>query len=382
MIPPLLPLAVAAPGLLATPGPLAAPGSGAPGAAALRAGWTEYVHAFIQSDGRVIDRAGADVSTSEGQAYALVRAVWCNDRRTFDTVLHWTLSNLQASEPDRLPAWKWGQRQDGTWGVLDAVPAADADQWIAWALLLAADRWKAPAYRGRALGLLPRIWDEETLQIGARRVLLPGPWAKGQDPVQVNPSYWLPFAWRRFATADPGHDWTGMVGDAYAFWDACRSPSGLPPDWCWLNPEDGHAVDPPAGKESTRAFGYEAFRIGWTLAAEYRWHTDVRAKRHLEAFGVLGDGWLARRPIPAVIEPDGRAREAWGYLGLYGALLPALAAVRPPIAEAIYRDEIRRPSPSDGGMPATSAGADYSRDYYAHNWVWLGLALWSGLATP
>ena len=93
----------------------------------LRAEWRRYVHAFVQSDGRVIDRAGADVSTSEGQAYALARATWCDDRATFDRVLRWTLDNLQAGHVEALPAWQWGRRTDDSWGVLDPSPASDAD---------------------------------------------------------------------------------------------------------------------------------------------------------------------------------------------------------------------------------------------------------------
>lgn len=345
--------------------------SAAPTAASVRGEWGPYVQSFIQSDGRVIDRAGDDVSTSEGQAYALVRAAWCDDRATFDRVLIWTRDNLQAGDPEELPAWRWGRRPDGTWSVLDANPASDADQWMAWALLLAAERWKAPAYRTQALGLLKRIWDEETAQAGPRRVLLPGPWEQGKPVLALNPSYWLPFAWRAFARVDPERDWNGLIDGAYHLWEACRAPSGLPPDWCWIARESGRVVAPPKGEEARAVFGFEAFRIGWTLAAEARWHRDDRARRQLAAFGALADRWKADRTIPAVILPDGSPRHTWGYLGLYGALLPAWAEVRPGDVDELFVAEIR------GSRDPASA-----RDYYAHNWVWFGLALWSGLATP
>jgi endoglucanase len=375
----------------AAPAAWAASVGEAPGRDALLSDWRRYVSSFVQADGRVIDRAGADISTSEGQAYALVRAAWCDDRGTFDRVLRWTRDNLQTGDAARLPAWKWGRHADGTWALLDPSPAADADQWMAYALLLAAERWRAPAYREQAVALLARVWDEETQRVGPWRVVLPGPWARtagASDPagppsseepvqqrVQLNPSYWLPFAWRRFAAADPARDWRSLVDDGYAALDACRQPSGLPPDWCWLDARSGRPVPPPEGRADTLAFGFEAFRVGWTLAAEVRWHGDVRARAALEPFGRLADQWTSGRAIPAVIAPDGSARESWGYLGLYGALLPAWAAVRPRAVDAIYADEVRAvregtPNPRD------------ARDYYAHNWVWMGLALWGGLATP
>jgi endoglucanase len=347
----------------------------APGAESLRADWDRYVKAFVQDDGRVIDRGRDDLSTSEGQAYAMVRAVWCDDRATFDSVLRWAHDNLQGADPKKLPGWKWGKRPNGTWGLLDGNSAGDADQWMAWALFAAADKWKDERYRERGRALLPALWEQETLQLGDRRVLLPGEWARGHDPVQVNPSYWLPFALRRFAKEDPSRDWTGMIDDTYALFADCNAPSGLAPDWCWIDRKSGRATAPPKGQENARAFGFEAFRVGWTLAAEARWHHDKRAMRQLAPYGTLADRWAGGTPIPAIIEFDGRPRETWDYLGLYGALLPAWAEVRPALVEQLYREEVR---------PAREAGQDpnTARDYYAHNWVWLGLALWSGLATP
>ncbi len=344
---------------------------GAPTPTMVRADWKPYVDAFIQADGRVIDRAGDDVSTSEGQSYALVRAVWCDDRATFDRVLLWTRDNLQAGDPLRLPAWRWGRRPDQSWGVLDANSAADADQWMAWALLLAGDRWRAPPYRDQGLALMGRIWDEETAMAGGRRVLLPGRWEQGKPVYKLNPSYWLPFAWRTFARVDPSRDWIGLVDGAYELFEACRSPSGLPPDWCWVDQATGKVVPPPEGELEHTVFGFEAFRVGWTFAAEARWHQDPRARKQLEAFGTLADRWRTERTIPAVILPDGTPRHTWGYLGLYGALLPAWAEVRPLDVEELFRAEIRAAQD-----PAVA------RDYYAHNWVWFGLALWSGLARP
>ena len=347
----------------------------APSPEALRGEWRQYVRAFVQDDGRVIDRGAADISTSEGQAYALARAVWCDDRGTFDRVLRWTSDNLQRGDAAKLPSWKWGKMPDGKWGVIDPAPAADADQWMAWALLEATDRWHEPAYAQRAGAMLARIWEEETLEIAGRRVVLPGSWARDGEPVQLNPSYWLPFAWRRFARLEPERGWLRLVDDAYVMWDRCASPSGLPPDWCWVNRATGARVDPPEGRADTSNFGFEAFRIGWTLAAEVRWHDEPRARRMLEPFGAFADRWVVSGPLPAVIAPDGAPRETWSYLGLYGALLPAWASVRPAIVDGLYVQEVR-------GRREAAVTPSTARDYYAHNWVWFGLALWTGLATP
>src|SRR6185369_16294469 len=60
----------------------------------LRTTWTAYVRSFIQGDGRVIDSRSGGNSTSEGQAYAMLRAVWMDDRVVFDKALTWALNNL------------------------------------------------------------------------------------------------------------------------------------------------------------------------------------------------------------------------------------------------------------------------------------------------
>lgn len=117
--------------------------------------WKAFVDSQIQADGRVIDFTTPEQqSTSEGQSYALFFALVANDRATFETVLGWTANNLcEGQLGGRLPAWQWGRRADGSYGVLDAHSAADADAWIAYALLEAGRLWRAPRYAesGRAL---------------------------------------------------------------------------------------------------------------------------------------------------------------------------------------------------------------------------------------
>src|SRR6516165_9890907 len=78
--------------------------------AVLEESWRAYVQRFIQSDGRVIDYSASGISTSEGQAYAMLRAVWVGDRTTFDRTFNWALNNLNSGiRDDHLWAWKWGK---------------------------------------------------------------------------------------------------------------------------------------------------------------------------------------------------------------------------------------------------------------------------------
>lgn len=345
-----------------------------PRAHQLRADWRAYGHSYIQTDGRVIDQTRGGITTSEGQAYGMLRAVWTDDRATFDLLRSWTLNNLQGADQTRLPAWKWGQRDDGGWGVLDAQPAADADVLIAYALFAAAELWGEPALSDQANGLLTRLWDEEVRQIGGRWVLLPGPWATGYDPVPLNPSYWATFAFRAFAARD-GHPWGELVTPAYDLLDAGVARYGLPPDWLHVDATTGEIVDPPEGSPHPVDFGYEALRLPWLLAADARWHDELRAKVLIARFEVLGQRFREQGAIPAVIAPDGTARVPWESRSLYGALLPSWADTRSEDLPALLAriDALVEPSPRS---------REQGRDYYAENWVWFGKALWARLPPP
>src|SRR5215510_15844436 len=82
----------------------------------LQESWTAYVQRFIQQDGRVIDHSAAGISTSEGQAYAMLRAVWIGDREHFDKTFNWAINNLNSGiRMDHLWAWKWGKNAKGKW---------------------------------------------------------------------------------------------------------------------------------------------------------------------------------------------------------------------------------------------------------------------------
>lgn len=339
--------------------------------------WRAYVRRFIQRDGRVVDWSDEGVTTSEGQAYALVRAVWADDRRTFDRVLRWTEDNLQGGDPTALPAWRWGERE-GAWGVLDANPAADADAWMAYALLLAAERWGAAAYRDQARGLLGAIWEAEVAQVGPWTLLLPGPWAMGQDPVRLNPSYFLPFAFRAFAAEDPAHDWMALVDGSYGLLGALMPIGRLPPDWLHLDPATGtRLADPADAPPDSPHHGWEAFRVAWSLAADARWHDEPRARALLATYSRLASRYEDDGMLGAVVDVQGAPRVPYSSPGFYGSLLAAWSETRPADAARLFEREL---APLAG--PQGRGGWGGRDDYYGQNWTWLGVAFWVGIAQP
>ena len=273
-----------------------------------------------------------------------------------------------------MPAWKWGHRDDGSWGTYDTESASDADVLMAWALFQSGSAWRDDAHRAHAHGLLARIYDTETRQVGEHTVLLPGSWARDLSPVPLNPSYFVPSAFRTFAEADPGHDWTAVLDGSYAVLDACTERYGLTPDWCWIDPETGALVDPPEGETAKLNFGFEAMRVPWALTADLMWHGEPRARALLDRFGPLADRFARDGAIPAIVHPDGTAEVPWESRALYGSLLASWAIDRP----AELPKLLQRLVALQSSNPNRSVGLDY----YADNWVWFGQALWSGLARP
>ena len=96
-------------------------GASATPEALLNESWMAYRQRFIQADGRVIDWEAQARTVSEGQAYAMLRAVLTDDPDTFEQTLAWAETNLKrpalpndADGRDRLWAWQWGQRPQQT----------------------------------------------------------------------------------------------------------------------------------------------------------------------------------------------------------------------------------------------------------------------------
>lgn len=154
--------------------------------------WQRLVANFISPDGRVIDlHSEREISTSEGQAYGMFLALVADDQATFDKLLNWTKKHLLPAQSfTDPPAWLWGQRDDGSWGVLDSNPASDADIWMAYALLHAAERWNQPSYAEYGRALANQVLREQTAESVHGLVLLPGPQGfRHAHGVTVNPSY-------------------------------------------------------------------------------------------------------------------------------------------------------------------------------------------------
>lgn len=343
----------------------------------LQESWLAYRQRFIQIDGRVIDWQAASRSTSESQAYAMLRAVMVDDRETFERTLNWAEANLarrtdgftDAPLTDQLWAWDWGQ-QGEKWGIVDQNFASDGDIDAVTALILASRRWNRPDYLSLAQAKLKDIWDLSTVTVGEQRYLLPGPalaFDKG-DRIQLNPSYLAPYAFRLFATVDPSRDWLSLVPSSYQVLEESSNLSslGLPSDWVELSRADGRfrPVASPSALKSQ--YGFDAYRVWWRVAIDLAKYNAPEARQylttHLQEFQRI---WEQDQRIVAQYGLDGSPLADYEATSQYGMLYAAFREIDPQIAAELFQFKL---------LPRYNAGIwDDESAYYSQNLAWLGL---------
>lgn len=344
----------------------------------LTTSWEQYKATFIQADGRVIDYNG-NISTSEGQSYAMLRAFWLRDKATFDKTYKWAKDNLQIPRGDHLFSWKWGQRSDQSWGALDTTSATDADQDIALALLLAAKEWNDPAYKKDALPILKEIWDRLTVNAPIGRVLLPGDWPQKGRTYQINPSYFAPYAYRVFAEADNDHDWTVLIDSSYEILtrSIAQTETGLLPDWVEISMDNDNIRLYQEPMDARSDFGYEAIRGYWRIGLDALMNPlEKRATKLLKQKNMLPRYWQIRKDMPVSITWDGIVRHPQLQSGaIYGAVFPSLYVQDEHLAAEMLQRKIV-PNLKPGGQWNTKD------DYYAQNWLWCGLGMYNIYLDP
>ena len=331
--------------------------------------WITYKERFIQSDGRVVDREDRDRTVSEGQAYAMLRAVMINDRPTFERTLSWAEANLARAD-DALWAWHWGEAADGQWQILDPAFATDADIDAVTALILAARRWNCSAYMDLAKTKLDDIWELSTVSVAAdQRHLLPGPaeafW-KG-DELVLNPSYFAPYAFRLFAQVDR-RDWLSLVDTGYDLLaeSTAVSSAGLPSDWIQLNLQTGTYTPVTAIDTLESRYSFDAFRVWWRVALDAAWFNAPAAEAFLASnLDYLEAQWQSDGAIAARLTLEGEALVDYETTAQYAMLYPALQITSPSLAGEIYRQKL---------LPSYEQGFwDNNTAYYAQNLAWFGL---------
>lgn len=351
--------------------------------AMLAALWNTYKFENVEEGGRTLDKERNNITTSEGQSYTMLRAVWLDDKETFDRTWRWTKENLQRDD-DSLFSWLYGQRPDGSYGIITEQgggnAASDGDTDIALALLFAYNRWDDASYLGEARAILDAIWEQEVVEIGDAIYMAANNLEKeSSEPyIIVNPSYLAPYAYRVFAEVDTEHEWIRLVDSSY---DVIKrsidlpldkeKSAGLPPDWILVDRNTGE-IRPSTTETLTTNYGFDALRIPFRLALDWMWYREPRAEEVLNSMVFLSREWSRNTMLYTTYAHDGTPTLTYESPAMYGGSLGYFMISDRQAAREVYDTKLRLLYNPDTQTWKEPIG------YYSANMAWFGLALYNG----
>jgi endo-1,4-beta-D-glucanase Y len=257
------------------------------------------------------DYTGSEEVVSEGIGYGMLLSVAIGDREVFDGLWKFYREHRNGNG-----VMNWRQAVCG--GQTGGNGASDADLDSALGLVLADSRWGG--YAEDARSLIASIGTNETEQCDNGQIVLkPGDSWGGCGGQTVNPSYFSPGHYRRFAQVqtDRADFWNEFASDTYTMLRGMQQANdGLIPDWGF---GDGRSESGDRGQ-----FGYEAVRNPWRVALDYAWSGNADAKGFLQRMSQTVD---ARGGITAMADADNfedkRNSAFLGSLSLSGSAVDA-----------------------------------------------------------
>lgn len=335
----------------------------------LKKGYDFYKQKFMSSDGRIIDYDRNDITTSEGQSYMLLRSVIIGDKEIFNLVYQWTKNNLQRD--DKLFAWLWGKNSNGEYKILDENSASDADVDIAFTLILAYEKWGDLKYMEEAIPVINSIWNNETKRINSHLILMPGVEQTSSDKIEINPSYFSPYAFRYFQKYDDTHDWTCLIDSSYYYLDKVmnKTETGLPPNWFLIENEatGGQIVFENSERSD---FSYDAIRVFIRVYLDYARTGEKRALPILEKSKFFIAKWNESKKFYTNYQMNGKLRNKEEFIGSMAVLIPVISMYDGVAATEMYKDKIE---PYFRNKQYWEA----KHDYYGKNLLWFGCYLYN-----
>jgi endo-1,4-beta-D-glucanase Y len=331
--------------------------------------WQFYKNNFIHSYGQVIDPSNGN-TTSEGQSYGMLRAVWVDDKETFDGVWGWTKDHLQFRADDRLLSWLWKDEK-----IEDTGSATDGDIDTALALVLAGRRWRDEKYLDDAYQLVDDIWEKEVVEVKGHYYLTAGSGAERPNGYLINPSYFSPHAYRLFAEIDRSHPWNTLADDTYYALDQLSDKqTGLPPNWMLLTKEGSvisareYITDPEID-----SYGFDAFRTFFRVALDKSWFDTQESSLYLrKVLPFFANELVSTRQISSIYSTNGVSKAGFESLSTSVGALSVLEMEDPNTADTFFQTKIQNQFNEDGYWGDKN-------NYYNQNWAWFGYALHEGI---
>jgi len=336
--------------------------------------WESYAAKYLDGQGRVIDHAAGDRTTTEGESYAMFFALVANDPNRFGKLVDWTEANLaQGDLTLHLPAWSWGKAPDGTWRVLDSNPASDADLWMAYSLEEAGRLWHNDRYDKLGKIMADRVAQQEIVLVpGVGTTLMPGAAGFHPDPQTwyLNPSYMPPSLLAYFAHQNPQSPW-GEVASSLPL--LIGSQGGFVMDWIKAGADGLQPMQPPStvgdGKPVPTPVGsYDAIRVYLWLGLADPATPGVRASlRNLRGMAA----YLKSNVTPPLqVDATGKVLDPNAPTGFSAAVIPYLHALKLTKEEGTQSDRLAATKDPQNGLYGHGGGYyDQNLAMFETGWV-------------
>jgi endo-1,4-beta-D-glucanase Y len=256
--------------------------------------------------------------------------------------------------------------------------ASDADEDMAWALIMADRQWGGSGslgetYESIARRLIDAIYETEVDHDKWPDMFLPGDDWRGKDV--FNPSYFAPNQYRLFGELSGNvSGWQRVIDNGYTVLERSlnaqsgNASNGLVPAWC-----DSKGAPVEAFPGAMRNYQYDSARTPFRIAQDYAVASDERARAYLakiSAFfaGIGADSIIDGYALDGRPEPDPRSPPQ----NPGSAVFIACAAVGA-MHDARYADFI------DAAYARVRTGKLLTRSrYYNHCWTVLGTLMLTG----
>lgn len=220
-------------------------------------------------------------TVSEGISYGMMISVMMDDQARFDGFFRyadrWANKNGLMS---------WYISADGE-RALGSGAASDADEDIAWALLMASRVWGGngslkQSYEALAIRQIERIYRFEVESGERLGMFLPGDEWRGKNV--FNPSYFAPYQYRLFGEVTGNvAGWQRVIDVGYEIIERCLNiqngnhNNGLVPAWCDF---EGRPVEAFPGAEQN--YQTDSARLPFRMALDWALTRESRAKSYLD----------------------------------------------------------------------------------------------------
>lgn len=309
----------------------------------------------------------AHSTVSEGIAYGMLIAVYMDEQELFDQL--WRYEQQWLNDTG-LMHWHINSGGDQ---VLGSGAASDADEDMAWALLMADRQWGGGgsldrSYIDIARETIDRIWQHEVLD---GKLFLPGDSWGGWDSVNI--SYLTPNYYRAFADATGNMGWLDVVQTSYdAMFNSLNEANGnvsngLVPAWSTSDGAPNSGVWGP-GQEAPTHYQYDSCRTPFRIGLDYCFNGEQRAFDYVQMTSSFFSG-IGVANMTDGYELNGSPRPQFG--GLSAAFVgPAAVGAMSSAAHQQFLD--------DGydavkGLDLLVGGA-----YYDESWTVLSLLMMTG----